>query len=108
MPGNVISEQVLVEVDQILSSLKKVVGRLSGDSLRTNQLAALLTGAGYRQSSPLPLVEAWLSLAETFMILVAQAATKNQLGHPKTQRVFTCSSLVLNGIKIGGFHALLP
>ena len=47
-------------------------------------------------------VKAWLSLVESFIVLLRQLsyAIKNQLGHPKPPtRVFACPTLVLYGIR---------
>ena len=46
--------QAVLEVERILTCLRKVVAQLSGESVRTNQLADLLTGAGYRSGHVAP------------------------------------------------------
>ena len=50
--------------------------------------------------------EARLSLVDRFLVLLAPAsyAINNQLGHPKSQVAFACSSLVNYCTRIVGFH----
>ena len=44
----------MLEAEKILSCLRKVVGQLSGDTMRTNQLADLLIGAGFSSNHLAP------------------------------------------------------
>ena len=68
-------------------------------------------GRAVRQSGDLALVQVppdtVLSLVE-IMVLLRQlfSAIKNQLKAPKAIRGISCLSLVLFGVRLGGFHAL--
>ena len=46
--------QAVLEVERILTCLRKVVAQLSGESVRTDHLAELLTGAGYSSGHVAP------------------------------------------------------